>query len=285
MSTCGIMNPSFFVGKAELLRWVNDFFQLNYTKVEQACTGALHCQILDAIFPGKVALHKVNFNATQEYQYVNNYKVLQSVFNKQKITKHVDVQKLIRGKYQDNLEFLQWMKHFFETRYSGQDYDAAARRQGAMKRYSKGRKHASTTLKTTNARTRRAPQADNKENTAPRNPAAARRGPRTSRTGAATGRRAQKSSQPRRSQPPRSSASSAELAELNQTIENLAKERNFYFNKLREVEIMCRQLQEAESDGENAPSEDTMKLCSEVLDILYKEEDDFVAPTTEEQEA
>ena len=27
------------------------------------CTGALHCQILDAIYPGKVPLHKVNFDA------------------------------------------------------------------------------------------------------------------------------------------------------------------------------------------------------------------------------
>jgi RP/EB family microtubule-associated protein len=42
------------------------------------------------------------------------------VFTKMEVPKHVDVEKLVKGKYQDNLEFLQWMKNFFETKYGGQ---------------------------------------------------------------------------------------------------------------------------------------------------------------------
>ena len=34
---------------------------------------------------------------------------------------------------QDNLEFLQWIKHFFECKYGGQPYDAALRRKEAKK--------------------------------------------------------------------------------------------------------------------------------------------------------
>lgn len=271
------MNPSNFIGKNELLRWMNDFFDINYSKVEQACTGAMHCQILDAIFPGKVPLHKVNFNANQEYQYVNNYKVLQGVFNKQKIIKHVPVDRLIKGKYQDNLEMLQWMKHFFETRYTGQEYNAAERRATATKRYSKGHKHAKTTT------VRRALRE--KENTAP-----ARNSNRSKPSGRPTGKATKRAARPapRRAAaaapaPANSGATAEELADLHTTIENLAKERNFYFNKLREVEIMCRQLQESKQEGsEEGPHETTVKLCDDVLEILYREDDDFVAPNGEE---
>lgn len=42
-----------------------------------------------------------------EHEFVSNYKVLQQVFDKNLVQKHVDVEKLIKGKYQDNLEFTQ----------------------------------------------------------------------------------------------------------------------------------------------------------------------------------
>jgi RP/EB family microtubule-associated protein len=100
-----------------LLKWLNDFFDAGYSKVEQTCTGAMHCQILDAIYPGKVPLGKVNFDAKTEYEYVANYKVLQTVFDQQQITKHVDVARLVKGKFQDNLEMLQWIKQFFDSHY------------------------------------------------------------------------------------------------------------------------------------------------------------------------
>ena len=51
MSNIGMMDPAFFVGKNELLTWLNELLQLNYTKVEQCANGAAYCQIMDALYP------------------------------------------------------------------------------------------------------------------------------------------------------------------------------------------------------------------------------------------
>ena len=51
MSSIGMMDSAFFVGKNELLTWLNNLLQLNYTKVEQCANGAAYCQIMDACYP------------------------------------------------------------------------------------------------------------------------------------------------------------------------------------------------------------------------------------------
>lgn len=37
---------------------------------------------------------------------------------------------MIKGRFQDNFEFLQWFKKFFDANYDGRDYDASAAREG-----------------------------------------------------------------------------------------------------------------------------------------------------------
>lgn len=37
----------------------------------------------------------------------------------------------MKGKFQDNFEFVQWFKKFFDANYQGNEYDALAMRGGA----------------------------------------------------------------------------------------------------------------------------------------------------------
>lgn len=40
------------------------------------------------------------------------------------------IDRLVKGRFQDNFEFLQWFKKFFDANYSGGEYDALALRNG-----------------------------------------------------------------------------------------------------------------------------------------------------------
>jgi len=85
---------------------------------------------MDAIYPGSFNLSKVKWGAKFDYEFVENYKVLQSAFDKNGIKKHIEVDKLVKAKYQDNLEFCQWIKRYFDLNYSGEPYNALQRRKG-----------------------------------------------------------------------------------------------------------------------------------------------------------
>lgn len=42
----------------------------------------------------------------------------------------IPVDKLIKGRFQDNFEFLQWFKKFFDANYDGREYDPLEARFG-----------------------------------------------------------------------------------------------------------------------------------------------------------
>merc|ERR1719447_636569 len=73
------------------------------------------------LFPNCVQLKKVKFKTKLEHEYIQNFKVLQAAFKRMTVDKIVPVDKLIKGRFQDNFEFLQWFKKFFDANYSGEN--------------------------------------------------------------------------------------------------------------------------------------------------------------------
>ena len=42
----------------------------------------------------------------------------------------IAVEKLVKGRFQDNFEFVQWFKKFFDANYDGHEYDPVGAREG-----------------------------------------------------------------------------------------------------------------------------------------------------------
>jgi len=126
----GINDECYKVSKPVLLEFFNTELQLNLTKIEQCGTGAVYCQIIDKIYPNTFNMAAVKWNAKQEYEYMDNYKILNNAFRKNGIQKNLDVDKLVKCRLLDNTEMCQWIKKYFEIHYSGTEYDPVARRGG-----------------------------------------------------------------------------------------------------------------------------------------------------------
>jgi RP/EB family microtubule-associated protein len=266
MSNIGMMDGAFFVGRKELVDWVNETLEINIAKIEQTANGAMACQLFDIMHPGTVAVTKINWMAKQEFEHIVNYKVLQTAFTKKGIDKHIDVDRLIKGKYQDNLEFMQWFKRFFEMAVQDKgDYDCVAVRLrgkgGAEFNNSTGRRGGAPSVASTRApapRSRAIPATAARPASRPSGktagassavaPAPAAEGKASSAGTAAKKHEAN------------SAAAAAEIAELkaanealtqamsekDMEMEGLEKERTFYFDKLRDIEMM---LQDTEDSG------------------------------------
>eukprot|EP00274_Cyanoptyche_gloeocystis_P002484 CAMPEP_0196653450 /NCGR_PEP_ID=MMETSP1086-20130531/3074_1 /TAXON_ID=77921 /ORGANISM="Cyanoptyche gloeocystis , Strain SAG4.97" /LENGTH=361 /DNA_ID=CAMNT_0041984651 /DNA_START=54 /DNA_END=1139 /DNA_ORIENTATION=- len=317
----GMMEGAYFVPRTELLKWLNDFFKVNYSKVEDVANGAIHCQIMDAIYPGKVPLSKVNFAAKHEYEFVKNYKVLQEVFEKQKIDRHIDVEKLIKAKYQDNLEFLQWMKRYFDLHHNaGVPYDAVERRSGALKKpsaaaaaaphaapaHSAPTKGAVKTITGGKTKSVSVTKDEHREHAEKENveiakkttgsdakafpakqlssvkaesvvsgpavhssvPISAHESPSEPAVDKEMTEKVTKLTAELSSQEDKNKELTVEISELKLTVDGLEKERDFYFGKLRDIEILCQTEDSKDPD-----------LVARIQKILYATEE----PAPEEE--
>ncbi|VDM31540.1 unnamed protein product [Hydatigera taeniaeformis] len=118
------------LSRHDILNWINTCLESSYGKIEELCTGAAYCQLMDMLFPGVLNFKKIKFNTNLEHEYIANFKQLQAIFKKLGVDKEVPIEKLVKGKYQDNFEFVQWFKRFYDANYTGQPYDALAARGG-----------------------------------------------------------------------------------------------------------------------------------------------------------
>lgn len=142
---------------------------------------------------------------------------------------------------QDNLEFLQWSKRYWDQYFPGGDYDAVARRRGSG-----------------------APPPSSAP--VPRTSAGAARRGTTPTTG------------PRVAKVGGGGAGSAALQQenntLKETVQGLERERDFYFSKLRDIELLVQQA--CDEDPEIEKQEDG--LIKHIQTILYSTEDGFEIP-------
>lgn len=195
-------------------------------------------------------MKKVDFNVNQEYQFTINYKVLQDAFNKCNIPRAFNVAALSKGKRQNNNEFMQWFKGYWDSICNGQeidDYDAIGRREvcksGDWKKFSRGssgqRPAASGAIKAVRPMMAAGGGggAVPQQQASARVSAFARSSSATNAPGAAAA----------------DAANATALAQLNEElsalrlqVETAELEREFYFDKLRDVEVLCQapELQE-----------------------------------------
>jgi len=321
-SKVGMMGTCFFTGRSELLNWVNQTLGTSLNKVEQCSSGAVYCQLVDAAHGGgAVRMAKVNWSARAEPECIANFKILQSAFDNLKVERNVDVDKMVRGKYQDNLEMLQWVKHYYDSvTQNGQDrkpYDARARRN-ACQFNSSSRAHTTAFPAWANITFGEGEQlnsstmsieadAANHDPTMKRSYGPGSGGPsgvsgsnnnnaklrstRNTRTGGrimqnsnnnSTGSLVQGGGPIGQQQGSSNSNTnnnlrslSNEIEELRKTVDGLETERDYYFGKLREIEIMTQNLDPTEGGAPAAQSLSqytTGQLVKEVQRILYKEE-------------
>lgn len=244
----GINDECYKVSKPVLLEFFNTELALNVTKIEQCGTGAVYCQIVDKIYPGTFQLGGVKWNAKSEYEYMDNYKILNGAFRKNGIQKNLEVDKLAKCRLLDNTEMCQWIKKYFELHYSGQEYDPISRRNGQDLHYILGGNKISGPVK---AGTKPA------ATTASYNrPATATQKPRPAGTTAKFGGAAKNNSA-------EVATLEKQVAELSSNNQILDKEREFYFSKLRLIEEMIQK------NGLEA-----LPVCDTVLKILYAGEDE-----------
>lgn len=156
----------------------------------------------------------------------------------------IPVEQLVKCRMQDNLDFLQWTKRFWDANYGGEEYDAVARRKGGALPSGGG--------------AARAPASG-----------ARRLGGTTPTTGPRVG--------VKQSGGPASAALQQENATLKDTVMGLERERDFYFSKLRDIELLIQQA--VDEDPELEKQEDG--LIKQIQTILYSTEEGFEIPEGE----
>lgn len=288
----GMMSGCYFVGRAELLEWVNELLGIDYDKVEDMANGAAFCQIIDAIHPGTVPLGRVNYNAVTEAEMVENYKILQDAFAKNGISQYIDVATLCKGRYMAALELFQWIHGYYEQMGGNPDYDGPARRRqtrckdptargrpnkkpaGMAKRQGgiplapsskagatkiggiPGTQEGKQVAAAPKARPARKPVEEEKKA-----PARAARQEKAAPAG------------PDPAQAREIKSLKKQVGELQEEVEHMSQERDFYYEKLRKIEDFCQ-------DNEND------EIVKRVLEILYEADESrgFLPPEDDEED-
>jgi microtubule-associated protein, RP/EB family len=267
----------------------------------------------------------VNWKAQHEYQYIINFKVLQSAFTAKKIDKvrlclnpfshhiglltpslkhqPIPIERLVKCRMQDTLEFLQWMKRYWDQNYRGDGgYDALTQRTGSAMTMggTPSLPSASSTSSYPSSSNSKAFGAGHGawssagsvtgSETSRGSGSRSARGALSPFSAVSTGTSTTVSTRPssRASSRPGNkihtlgSGSGAgveakkvtelqsHLEELTQAVDSLTKERDFYWKKLREVEDLVGEVIEVKA---SAGVREGLKELERIREVLYREGD------------
>jgi RP/EB family microtubule-associated protein len=186
---------------------------------------------------------------------------------------------LVKGRFQDNFEFVQWFKKFFDANYDGKEYDALAAREGVPIAAGEGKaSHVmpaaaakpKPAVVTTTKPAAAAPKATasiqpttaySKPNAAAAKPvstASSKSSVNSSTNHTTTNGNGVKESSVNVELQQQNLALMTEVNEMKTTLDGLEKERDFYFGKLRDIEVLCQ-----EYEADNLP------VVKKILEILY----------------
>lgn len=241
------------ISRHEALYWVNESLQANFMKIEELCSGAAYCQFMDMLFPGSINLKKVKFTTNLEHEYISNFKLVQGSFSKMKVDKIIPIEKLVKGRFQDNFEFIQWFKKFFDANYEMTQYDAVGARcgepMGSMISAIVPKKPVNQPKPFGNPSSRPKPSATKLTPTPPRTTSKSNNSDVNHKMEGIT----------------------IQMQEMKVTIDSLEKERDFYFGKLRQIEVLCQEVLSSQPNQQDP-------MIQQILDILYETEDGFAPP-------
>merc|ERR1719461_2371108 len=222
------------------------------------------------MFPKCMNMSKVNFGAYTEPDYIKNWKLIQNVFEKQGIQKVIPVDKLVKSRFQDNLEFLQWFYQYFSATYNpASGYDPVKRRlkskgtaglsQNKPRAPRKRQKAERDGLSGSNRGSSTYSRAPHNAPTAPSN--------NSSDRNSGLVRQVEQLEQEKGQLQDKHHQLEKEFQNVQNVAKEIEKERDFYFQKVVQVEALTKKLPDQESD-----------FVKSILKILYATEDGSSQP-------
>ena len=118
------------VSKRELLEWMNTTLNSSVANCDKDVgDGSAYAQIFHAINRKCVPIKQIKWEAKSEYDYTINFNLVQKALKNLKVDKAIPAEALMKGKPLDNIEFCQWLKHYYTHVATVEDYDGFAERE------------------------------------------------------------------------------------------------------------------------------------------------------------
>jgi len=255
------------LSRHDMLNWVNGCLSSNYKKIEELCSGAAYAQFMDMLFPNVISLKKVKFRTQLEHEYITNFKLVQGAFKKVGCDKEIPIGRLVKARFQDNFEFLQWFKKFFDSNYDGHVYNALEAR-GNIPLGSGGPapgSHLGSSSSSFGGGNSAAARA-----TKP----AVKAAPKTTSSPASSVSRIGGVTRNGTGGTAKVQELETKLSQMTLSAESLERERDFYYAKLRNIEIICQSMEDEEKP----------EFLQKINEILYATEEGFTSNFDEETE-